>query len=74
MSKMTRNFEDACPDMNADMADFKEAIDRAKANGDNTIITITSKSGSHMLYDVKNNTPILYQPYIKAIFTSTLDP
>lgn len=74
MNCIVRNFKDACPDMNEDMADFRSAVEQAKANGDNTIITITAKSGSHMLYDVKNNMPLLYQPYIKAIFTSALDP
>lgn len=59
--------------MNQDMEEFSNQIEIAKNNGVNEPIFIHASSGSTLLYSMKTREPLMYSPYIKCIFTSTLD-
>lgn len=59
--------------MNRDMEDFSHQIEIAKNNGVTEPIFIHASSGSTILYSMKTREPLIYSPYIRCIFNSSLD-
>lgn len=72
-TKFASNIKEACPDMNKDMLEFDEQIKKATLDGGTGLIFVRASSGSVLIYDLTTNTPFMYHPYIKCIFTSALD-
>lgn len=73
VSDIVTDIKRAIPDQDQDMREFDEQIKQAIADGKTGSIVCHASSGSHLHYCLDTNTPTMYFPYIKAIFTTTKD-
>lgn len=74
MKGFARTVKDAFPDQNKDFEFFKKHASELRANGiTGNVIMHNPTTGSHMHYDLDNDNPCHYEPYIKTIFTRTTD-
>lgn len=71
MKGFASNIKEALPDNDQDMIEFKKQIQDAKDKGLTGMIECRASSGSVLHYSLDFDSPIMYHPYIKYIFTCT---